>query len=162
MRPISGAAPGASIADHWAFMRDGNQAPACLSEVAAFADVHAPMVPSRAHLKRLARPRPEIVPARIVKVSHFSPAEIFRRSQRRQLGLPVDVGVREAVVRPVTPTWTNDAPRLNDEWKARYFRQCVDESIKLVRIMREMPFGPARSEVKRRATALLQKAVKHD
>ena len=54
MRLIRGAAPGASLGENWAYMRDKGR-PTTAGEVAAFADAKAPMPPSRAHLKRLAR-----------------------------------------------------------------------------------------------------------
>lgn len=93
MRLVSGGAQGASLADHWAFMRDSGQRAASPCEVKAFADMVAPMVPSKAHVKRIQRERPEIVPA-IVKVSQLTvdPAEAFRRAQKALL---VDLGVRK-------------------------------------------------------------------
>lgn len=54
MRLIRGAAPGASLGENWAYMRDKGR-PTTAGEVAAFADAKSPMPPSRAHLKRLAR-----------------------------------------------------------------------------------------------------------
>jgi hypothetical protein len=57
MRAVTGGAPGVSLADHWAAMRDNSalNRPANPSEAVATGDVHALMPPSKAHIKRLAR-----------------------------------------------------------------------------------------------------------
>lgn len=65
MRPIHGAAPGISAADHWTAMRDNPALamPANPSEAVATGNIHTLMPPSRAHIKRLLRPRPAVTPA---------------------------------------------------------------------------------------------------
>lgn len=66
MKMIRGGAPGANAAEMWTAIRDNPHlaAPIMPSEVASTADIHAPMPPSRAHLKRLAPRKPfvEVVP----------------------------------------------------------------------------------------------------
>lgn len=57
MRLVNGGAPGVSLAEHFTAMRDNPALaqPHNPSEAVATADLHAPMPPSRAHLKRLKR-----------------------------------------------------------------------------------------------------------
>lgn len=63
MRLVHGAAQGASLHDHWAAMRDCPKLarPETPSEAVATGDIHTPMPPSKAHLKRLARQRAALV-----------------------------------------------------------------------------------------------------
>lgn len=105
MRLVSGGAQGASLADHWAFMRDSGQRAASPCEVQAFADMVAPMPPSRAHIKRIRRERPLLTaPRENVKLSQ-SPDDAFRKAQRAILidagVVKLDDGVREPLIRPI-------------------------------------------------------------
>lgn len=91
MRLIVGGAPGASLAEMHSAMRDHPRlaAPCLPSEVHGFADLLAPMPPSKAHIKRLKRPRPEIG-----KVSQkpdplpLTDPFVFVRQQLRQITGP--------------------------------------------------------------------------
>lgn len=59
MRLVQGAAQGASLHDHWSAIRDCPKLarPETPAEAVATGDIHTPMPPSKAHLRRLARHR---------------------------------------------------------------------------------------------------------
>lgn len=84
MRLIRGAAPGASLHENWAYMRDHARA-ATPSEAKAFADALAPMPPSKAHRKRLGRIRDKVYNSEPRQAVPDDPRCLFIRQQTGKL-----------------------------------------------------------------------------
>lgn len=94
MRPIRGAAPGVSAADHWSAIRDNSKLarPANPSEAVATGDIHTPMPPSKAHLKRLARAGVGYREPESTYRKSVPPRIAFHRQLLRELGETMTIG----------------------------------------------------------------------